>query len=169
MESPTKEFVMIEIRTTTAQDVPLILQFIRDLAEYEKLSHEVVANEAMLREELFGAKPVAECVIAEHDNEPVGFALYFHNFSTFVGRRGLYLEDLFIKPEMRGKGIGKALLVYLARLAQARNCGRFEWAVLDWNEPSINFYLSLGAKPMNDWTVFRVAGDALDQLAAGES
>ena len=127
------------IRTTTEQDVPLILEFIRALAEYERLAHEARADEPTLREELFGANPVAECVIAEYDNVPVGFALFFHNFSTFVGRRGLYLEDLFVKPEYRGKGIGKALLIFLARLAKARNCGRFEWAVLDWNEPSINF------------------------------
>ncbi len=158
---------MLKIRTTTADDVPLILQFIRDLAEYEKLSHLVVADEAALRNELFGAQPVAECVIAEYDGAAVGFALYFHNFSTFVGRRGLYLEDLFVNPKMRGKGIGKALLVYLAQLAKARNCGRFEWAVLDWNEPSINFYKSLGAVPMDEWTVFRVTDETLDQLAAG--
>ena len=158
---------MLKILTTTADDVPLILQFIRDLAEYEKLSHLVVADEATLRAELFGQQPIAECVIAEYDGAAVGFALFFHNFSTFVGRRGLYLEDLFVNPKMRGKGIGKALLVYLAQLAKARNCGRFEWSVLDWNEPSINFYQSLGAVPMNEWTTYRVTGEALDQLAAG--
>ena len=157
---------MLKIRPTTADDVPLILKFIRELAEYEKLAHSVVANEATLRDELFGTKPVAECVIAEYDGVAVGFALYFHNFSTFVGKRGLYLEDLFVKPEMRGQGIGKALLVYLAQLAQARNCGRFEWAVLDWNEPSINFYKSLGAEPMNEWTVYRLTGETLDALAS---
>jgi GNAT superfamily N-acetyltransferase len=159
---------MLNIRPTTESDVPLILQFIRDLAEYEKLPHEVVATEATLRAELFGTKPAAECVIAEYDGEAVGFALYFHNFSSFVGRRGLYLEDLYVKPELRGKGIGKALLIHLAQLAKARNCGRFEWSVLDWNEPSINFYLSLGAQPMNEWTVYRITGDSLDQLAAGQ-
>ena len=158
--------MMLNIRPTTAEDVPLILQFIRELAEYEKLAHAVVADEATLRGELFGAQPVAECVIAEYDGVAVGFALYFHNFSTFVGRRGLYLEDLFVKTEMRGKGIGKALLVYLAQLAQARNCGRFEWAVLDWNEPSINFYKSLGAEPMNEWTVYRLTGETLEALAS---
>ena len=157
---------MLNLRPTTESDVPLILQFIRELAEYEKLPHEVVADEATLRDELFGAKPVAECVIAEYGHAPVGFALYFHNFSTFVGRRGLYLEDLFVKPEYRGKGIGKALLVYLAQLAKSRNCGRFEWAVLDWNEPSINFYKNLSAQPMNEWTVYRLTGKTLDALAS---
>ena len=156
----------LHIRPTTTDDVPLILDFIRALAEYEKLPHEVVADEATLRDELFGARPVAECVIAEYDNAPVGFALFFHNFSTFVGKRGLYLEDLFVKPEMRSQGIGKALLVYLAQLARSRNCGRFEWAVLDWNEPSINFYKSLGAKPMNEWTVYRLTGETLDALSS---
>jgi GNAT superfamily N-acetyltransferase len=156
----------LNIRTTTVEDVPLILQFIRDLADYEQLAHEANAEANVLREELFGERPVAECVIAEYDGEPVGFALFFHNFSTFVGRRGLYLEDLFVKPEMRGKGIGKALLIYLAQLAQARRCGRFEWAVLDWNKPSIRFYESLGARPLNEWTVYRLSGAALDDLAA---
>ncbi len=156
----------LNIKPTTVDDVALILQFIRELAEYEKLAHAVVADEATLRDELFGAKAVAECVIAEYDGVAVGFALYFHNFSTFVGRRGLYLEDLYVKPEMRGKGIGKALLVHLAQLAKARNCGRFEWAVLDWNEPSINFYKSLGAEPMNEWTVYRLTGETLDALAS---
>ncbi len=158
---------MLNIRPTSADDVPLILQFIRNLAEYEKLSHLVVADEATLLDELFGQHPIAECVIAEYDGEPAGFALFFHNFSTFVGRRGLYLEDLFVRPELRGQGIGKALLGYLAQLAKARNCGRIQWAVLNWNESAINFYQSLGAVPMNEWTVYRVTGDALDQLAVG--
>lgn len=157
---------MLNIRPTNESDVPLILQFIRDLAEYEKLPQEVIADEATLRNELFGPKPVAECVLAEYNSVPAGFALYFHNFSTFVGRRGLYLEDLFVKPEMRGKGIGKSLLGYLAQLAKSRNCGRFEWAVLDWNKPSINFYESLGAVPMAEWTVYRLTGETLDALAS---
>lgn len=155
----------LEIRAATAADVPLILQFIRGLAEYEKLAHEVVATEVLLHEQLFGARPNAEVVIAYLGVEPVGFALFFHNFSTFLGRRGLYLEDLFVNPEVRGKGVGRALLVYLARLAVARGCGRFEWAVLNWNEPAIKFYESLGAQPMNEWTVYRLTGAALEQLA----
>ena len=154
-----------EIKAATVEDVPLILRFIRGLAEYEKLLDEVVATEEGLRETLFGAEAAAEVVIAYADGEPAGFALFFHNYSTFLGKRGLYLEDLFVLPEFRGEGIGKALLVYLARLAKERNCGRFEWAVLDWNEPAIEFYKSLGAVPMDEWTVFRVAGDALDELA----
>ena len=156
----------LNIRPTTAEDVSLILQFIRELAEYEKLAHEAQADTATLQAELFGARPMAECVIAEYDGVPVGFALFFHNFSTFVGRRGLYLEDLYVKPEMRGHGIGKALLVHLAQLATARGCGRFEWAVLNWNQSAIKFYESLGAQPMNEWTVYRVAGSTLEQLAA---
>lgn len=155
----------LEIRAATAADVPLILQFIRGLAEYEKLAHEVVATEALLHEQLFGARPNAEVVIAYLNAEPVGFALFFHNFSTFLGRRGLYLEDLFVKPTVRGKGVGRALLVYLARLAVARGCGRFEWAVLNWNEPAIKFYERLGAKPMHEWSVYRLTGAALEQLA----
>lgn len=159
----------LEIRSATAADVPLILEFIKGLAEYEKLAHEVVADEALLREQLFGESPAkagAEVVIAYLAGAPVGFALFFHNFSTFLGRRGIYLEDLFVKPEVRGHGVGRALLVHLARLAVERGCGRFEWAVLNWNEPAIKFYESLGAKPMNDWTVYRVTGEALKELAA---
>ncbi len=155
----------LEIRAATVADVPLILQFIRGLAEYEKLAHEAIATEELLRAQLFGEQPGAEVVLAYLNNEAVGFALFFHNFSTFLGRRGLYLEDLFVKPAARGKGVGRALLGYLARLAQARGCGRLEWAVLDWNEPAMRFYESLGAQPMNEWTVYRVTGAALEQLA----
>jgi GNAT superfamily N-acetyltransferase len=154
------------IRDATVEDVPLILAFIRDLAEYEKLLHEVVATEEMLRETLFGNRPVAEVVIGYLDNQPVSFALFFHNFSTFLGRPGLYLEDLFVKPEARGKGIGKMMLAFLAKLAKDRGCGRLEWWVLNWNEPAIKFYRSIGAIPMDEWTVNRVTGDALDKLAS---
>lgn len=155
----------IEIRNAGPEDVPLILTFIKELALYEKLSHAVVATEELLREHLFGANPKAEVVLAYYENKPVGFALFFHNFSTFVGRPGIYLEDLFVRESVRGKGIGKALLIHLAKIAVERNCGRFEWAVLDWNSPAIEFYKSLGAQPIDDWTIFRVAGDALIQLA----
>jgi GNAT superfamily N-acetyltransferase len=154
-----------EIRPATETDVPLILAFIKKLAAYERLAPEVVATEEGLRATLFGARPYAEVVIAYYASEPVGFALFFHNFSTFVGRPGLYLEDLYVDERQRGKGCGKALLVHLARLAVERGCGRLEWAVLDWNEPAINFYKSLGAVPMDEWTVFRVTGDALERLA----
>ncbi|MGH9801374.1 MAG: GNAT family N-acetyltransferase [Blastocatellia bacterium] len=153
------------IRQATEADVPLILQFIRGLAEYEKLSHEVVADEATLRRTLFGERRVAEVVIGYDNDRAVCFALFFHNFSTFLGKPGIYLEDLFVNPDQRGKGFGKAMLVYLAKLAVERECGRLEWSVLDWNEPAINFYKSLGAKPMDEWTMFRVTGDALTQLA----
>lgn len=153
------------IVSATKRDVPLILHFIRALAEYERLADQVSATEASIREELFGERPVAEAVIAYDGDEPVGFALFFHNFSTFVGRRGLYLEDLFVKPEARGKGVGRRLLNHLASLAKERGCGRMEWAVLDWNEPAIKFYRSLGAAPMDEWTVFRLSGDALERLA----
>ncbi|HSU15597.1 GNAT family N-acetyltransferase [Longimicrobium sp.] len=153
------------IRAATGADVSLILRFIRELAEYERLAHEVVATEEGLRETLFGARPYAEVAIAEADGEPAGFALFFHNYSTFLGRPGIYLEDLYVRPEARGKGIGRALLAHLARLAVERGCGRLEWWVLDWNESAIRFYRSLGVQPMDDWTVFRVAGDALRRLA----
>jgi GNAT superfamily N-acetyltransferase len=160
--------VSITIREATEEDVPLIRQFIGELAEYEKLSHEVQATESLLHEHLFGARPVAEAMIAELDGEPVGFALFFHNFSTFLGRPGIYLEDLFVRPHARGKGVGRALLTEIAKLAVRRKCGRLEWAVLDWNEPAIGFYKSLGAVPMDQWTIFRVTGDALDKLAQEE-
>jgi len=156
---------VLTIRAATSDDVPLILDFIRGLAKYERLEHEVVATEERLRATLFGNPRFAEVLIAGEDDEPAGFALFFHNYSTFLGAPGIYLEDLFVKPEMRGRGIGKALLVRLAQIARERGCGRLEWAVLDWNEPSINFYKALGAKPMDDWTVFRVTGDALVALA----
>jgi GNAT superfamily N-acetyltransferase len=146
-------------------DVPLILSLIRELAEYEKLSHMVVATEDMLREQLFGAQPVAQVVVARENNMPVGFALFFWNFSTFLGKPGLYLEDLFVRPEFRGKAYGKALLLHLATIAKKRGCGRFEWSVLDWNEPAIQFYESLGAVGMQEWKLYRVTGDALDHLA----
>ncbi|MBL7996262.1 GNAT family N-acetyltransferase [bacterium] len=155
----------IEIKNAQENDIPLILTFIKELAHYEKLAHVVVATEENLREHLFGANPKAEVVLAYFENEPVGFALFFHNFSTFVGRPGIYLEDLFVRESMRGKGIGKALLVHLAKIAVERNCGRFEWAVLDWNSPAIEFYKSLGALPVDDWTIFRLAGDSLQNLA----
>lgn len=154
-----------QIRSVTVADVPLILQFIRELAEYEKLAHEAVATEALLQEHLFGAKPKAEALIAELDAKPVGFALYFHNFSTFVGKPGIYLEDLFVRPAARGQGVGKALLVRLAQIALERGCGRFEWAVLDWNEPALRFYESLGAVAKKEWVLHRVSGEALRQLA----
>jgi GNAT superfamily N-acetyltransferase len=158
--------VDITIRPATVDDVPLVLQFIQSLAEYEKLSQEVIATEPRLRSALFGARPDAEVVIAFADAEPAGFALFFHNFSTFLGQRGLYLEDLFVKPEWRSQGIGKRLLVHLAQIAVDRGCGRFEWSVLDWNEPAIQFYRGLGARPLDDWTIFRVTGDRLRELAA---
>ena len=157
---------MTEVREASAEDVPLILTFIRELAEYERLSHEVVATEDSLHEWLLGEKPVAEVLIAEYGAEAVGFALYFHSFSTFLGRPGIYLEDLYVRPAFRGHGMGEAMLVHLAKLAKERGCGRLEWSVLDWNEPSIRFYESLGAVAMEDWTVHRVTGEALDRLAA---
>jgi len=153
------------IRNAIATDIPLILSFIKELAEYEKLSSEVVATEAILTESLFGERSPAEVVIGNYKNEPVAFALFFHNFSTFLGKPGLYLEDLYVRPEMRGKGIGKVLISYLANLAKKRGCGRLEWWVLDWNKSAIQFYHSIGARPMNEWTVQRVDGEALDLLA----
>jgi len=153
------------IRQATEQDVPLILSFIRQLAEYERLSHEAVVNEKTLRETLFVPRPYAEVLLGYADEKPVAFAVFFHNFSTFLGRPGLYLEDLFVIPEMRGKGFGRTMLVELARIARERNCGRFEWAVLDWNQPSIQFYKNLGAIPMDEWTIFRVTGEALGRLS----
>ncbi len=155
----------LTIRPGTDRDVPLILRFIKLLSVYEQLAHEVVATEEVLREELFGARPSAEVLLAFLGDEPVGFALFFHNFSTFKGRKGLYLEDLYVLEEHRGKGIGRTLLVRLAQIAVERGCARFEWSVLDWNEPAIRFYESLGAVALNDWTVFRLTGDALQKLA----
>ncbi len=155
----------ISIRFATITDVPLILQFIKELAEYEQLLHEVVATEEVLQDTLFGAKSPAEVIIGYLDDKPVSFALFFYNFSTFLGKPGIYLEDLYVKPEARGQGIGKLMLAYLAKLARERNCGRLEWWVLDWNETAINFYKSIGAKAMDEWTVFRVTDEALENLA----
>lgn len=154
-------------RTAERNDVGLILQFIRELADYEKMLDEVVADEATLEEWLFDNQK-AEVIFVLEDDEEVGFALFFHNFSTFLGRAGIYLEDLYVRPEHRGKGYGKALLRKLASIAVERGCGRLEWWCLDWNKPSIDFYLSLGAEPMSDWTVYRIAGDTLTQLATGD-
>jgi GNAT superfamily N-acetyltransferase len=155
----------VRIERATERDVPTILQMIRDLAVYERMSDQVVATEDGLRKALFDGTRDAEVILAFADDQPAGFALFFHNFSTFLGRRGLYLEDLFVKPEFRGAGIGKRLLVELARIAVERGCGRFEWSVLDWNAPAIGFYQKLGAVAMDDWTIFRVSGDALTRLS----
>ena len=163
MDAPPQS--TITIRPAESRDVPLILELIRGLAEYERLADQVVATEAGVREALFGAQPSAEVIIAYADDRPAGFALFFHNFSTFLGRRGLYLEDLFVKPEFRRFGIGRRLLTELARIAVERGCGRFEWSVLDWNAPAIEFYQRLGARPLDDWTIFRVTGSALTALA----
>jgi len=151
-------------RPATEKDISLILHFIKGLADYENMSDDVVATEELLREWLF-EKKTAEVLIASLDEKEVGFALFFHNFSTFLGRAGIYLEDLFVKPEHRGKGCGKGLLRELARIAVERGCGRLEWSCLDWNKPSIDFYLSLGAQPMDEWTVYRMAGETLINFA----
>jgi len=155
----------IEIREAKREDCSLILEFIKDLADFEKLSHEVIASAELLEKSLFCDNPEAEVVIATYDDKPAGFALFFFNYSTFLARKGLYLEDLFVKEEFRGTGIGKALLIKLANIAVERGCGRFEWSVLDWNEKAIDFYKALGAKPMDEWTVHRVDGDALIELS----
>jgi GNAT superfamily N-acetyltransferase len=154
-----------EIRPATVTDVPIILQLIQDLATYERAPNDVTATEEQLVDVLFGEKPAAEVLLAFEGEMPVGFAVFFHNFSTWLGRPGLYLEDLFVKPEMRGKGYGRALLVDLAKIARERGCGRMEWAVLDWNDPAIQFYHKLGAKPMDEWTVFRLTADGIAKLA----
>src|SRR4030095_6856646 len=154
-----------QIRPARVDDVPIILQLIRDLATYERDSDEVVATEEQLIDVFFGDRPVAEVLLAFEEESPVGFAVYFYSFSTWLGRPGLYLEDLFVKPEKRGKGYGRALLVELAKIARDRECGRLEWAVLNWNEPAIKFYRTLGAKPMNEWTVFRLTRDEIAKLA----
>src|SRR6476620_7399687 len=154
-----------QIRPARLDEVPIILQLIRDLATYERAPDDVVATEEQLVEVLFGQRPVAEVLLAYEGESPVGFAVYFYNFSTWLGRPGLYLEDLFVRPDKRGKGYGRALLVELAKIARDRGCGRMEWAVLDWNEPAIKFYQALGAKQMNEWTVFRLTRDEIAKLA----
>ncbi|MGA3244169.1 MAG: GNAT family N-acetyltransferase [Bacteroidota bacterium] len=156
----------LRIVPATKSDIPVILALIKELAEYERLAHEVVATEEILTETLFGERPYAEVLLAHYENNPVGYALFFHSYSTFLGRPGLYLEDLYVRPSLRGKGIGKALLATLARIALDRKCGRLEWAVLNWNEPAIGFYKSLGAKPMDTWTVYRITAEPLAQLAS---
>ncbi len=154
------------IRKAGVEDVPVIVRFIHALAEYERLSHECVATEEGVRSTVFGEPPAAEVALAEWEGIPVGMALFFPNYSTFLAKPGIYLEDLFVLPEYRGRGIGKALLLHVGRLARDRGCGRFDWSVLDWNTPSIEFYRSLGAVPLADWTMMRVTGPALDRMAA---
>ncbi|WP_224248083.1 GNAT family N-acetyltransferase [Hyalangium gracile] len=154
------------IRPATSADIPAILQLIRALADYEKLTHQVVVDEAQLREHLFGARPYAEVLLAEDEGRVVGYALFFHSYSTFLGRPSMYLEDLFVLPELRGRGHGKQLLARLAKLAVERDCGRFEWMVLDWNTPAIQFYESLGAALAPEWKLCRMTGDALRRFAA---
>lgn len=154
----------LHLRYAAPEDIPLILGFIRELAEYEHMENEVVATEELLHEWLF-VKQKAEVLIGETEGKAIGFALFFHNFSTFLGRAGIYLEDLYVKPEFRGRGFGKSFLARLAAIAVERGCGRLEWWCLDWNRPSIEFYLSLGALPMSDWTVYRICGDTLSELA----
>jgi GNAT superfamily N-acetyltransferase len=158
----------VRIRPAAAADVPLSLALIRELAEYERLLDSVEATPERLHQALFGPRPYAEALIAEAEEGPLGFALFFHNFSTFLSLPGIYLEDLYVRPHARRRGIGRALLTRLAQLAVERGCGRLEWSVLDWNEPAIGFYKKIGAVPMDEWTVFRLTGDALHGLAAGE-
>lgn len=154
------------IRPATADDTPVILSLIKGLAEYEKLSHEVVATEELLHDTLFGARPVAEVILGDFESKSVSFALFFHNYSTFLGRPGIYLEDLFVKPEMRRKGFGRVMLAYVANLAKERQCGRLEWSVLDWNDSAWKFYKSIGSVPMDEWTVHRVTGEGITRLAS---
>ena len=156
----------MRISTATEQDVPVILELIRDLAEYERLSGHVTATEEQIRKTLFGPRPAAEALLASLEAETVGFAVFFTNYSTFLAKPGIYLEDLYVKPQARGRGVGKALLARIAQLAIERDCGRVEWSVLDWNAPAIRFYQSLGAVAMNEWTVFRLTGESLARLAA---
>ena len=158
-----------EIRPARVDDVPVILELIRDLATYERAPDEVTATEEQLVDVLFGERPAAEVLLAFEGKSPVGFAVFFYNFSTWLGRPGLYLEDLFVKPEKRGRGYGRALLIDLAKIARDRGCGRMEWAVLNWNDPAIQFYCKLGAKPMDEWTVFRLTRDGIAGLAQSES
>ena len=160
---------LLSIRPATIDDVPLIRALIAELAEYERLADAAVATDDDLRAQLFGAQPAAEVLIGEVDGEAAGFALFFHNFSTFLGKRGLYLEDLFVRPTARGSGLGKHLMATLARIAVQRDCGRFEWSVLDWNAPAIGFYRTLGAVGMDEWTVQRLEGDALHALASHDA
>lgn len=157
-----------QLRFATPADVPAILSLIRELAEYERLLDQVVANEAALQRALFGERPFVEALVSIVGDETVGFALFFHNFSTFLGKPGMYLEDLYVRPAFRGRGLGKALLTEVARIAVERDCGRMEWSVLDWNEPSIRFYESLGAKPLSDWTTYRLIGEALHSLGRSQ-
>ncbi len=157
----------LTIREALPEDACLILSFIKGLAEYEKLLHEVLATEETIQKSLFGENKVAEAILGEMDGEPVSFALFFPNYSTFLGQQGIYIEDLFVKPHMRGLGIGKTMFKYIARMAKERGCGRLDWWVLDWNEPAIKFYKSLGSVPMSEWTVYRLTGQALDDLATG--
>jgi GNAT superfamily N-acetyltransferase len=159
----------LRIVPATSSDVPILLKLIRALGEYERLSHEIVATEEGLRMWLFGDRPAAEVILAVVDDAVVGFALFFHNFSTFLGRPGLYLEDLFVTPEWRGHGIGQRLLVHLAELAVQRGCGRMEWTVLDWNETALRFYERMGARVMKEWKLCRLTGESLEQVAAGRS
>ena len=156
----------ISIRSATKEDVPLIIVFIRKLSEYERLAHQVEATEEVLRSSLFGPTPRAEVLLAFAGEQPAGFALFFHNFSTFVGRSGLYLEDIYVNEEFRGRGIGRALFARLAEIALERDCRRFEWAVLDWNESAIRFYEALGAEPMSDWRIYRLSGEPLKRLGS---
>jgi len=159
-----KESGQLNIRKATRDDVPLLMEFIRELSDYEKMSDEVQTTEALLDKNLFGSDPKAAALIGYLNSEPVCFAVYFFNFSTFLAKPGLYLEDLFVKPVFRGRGFGKAMLSHLAKIAVKNDCGRFEWAVLDWNKPAIQFYRRLGAKPMYEWTIFRLTGHDLDHL-----
>jgi GNAT superfamily N-acetyltransferase len=164
MKSSNNEIPGFKIQAATKAHVPVILAFIKKLADYERLSHEVVATEDGLRETLFGRRATAEVALGYYKNQPVGFVLFFHNYSTFLGRPGIYIEDLFVDETFRRRGFGGALLRHVAGLANGRQCGRLEWSVLDWNEPAINFYKKLGAVPLSEWTVFRVAGEALKKL-----
>jgi GNAT superfamily N-acetyltransferase len=157
----------LDIRQATGEDVPLILSLIKELADYEKLSHEVTATENSLRESLFGPRPYAEVLLAFLEGEPVGYAIFFHNYSTFLGRQGMYVEDLYVRPLLRARGIGKAMLQRVAQLALERGCGRLEWSVLDWNQPAIDFYKTIGAAPMDDWTIYRLVGKGLDSFSRG--
>jgi GNAT superfamily N-acetyltransferase len=159
----------IKIRSAEIKDSKIILKLIKELSLYEKLSHTVINNEESVKENLFGKKKYAEALIAEYENQPVGFALFFHNYSTFVGKPGIYLEDLFVQPEMRGKGVGKKLFLELIKLAKERNCGRVEWSVLNWNKPAIDFYKSMGAIPMDEWTVYRLNEHEIDELTSNKN